>query len=987
MVDMKTRIQWHRHNSLKNRKSRQAFYREKMTIARNEGEEIPPLSLPPSWMDFLYLDIDSLNEEPKMKNILFVIVLVICCAVAVQAQPQYWTARGMGGGGALYAPAIGPGGVMFVSSDMTGVYKSSDFGAAWTTIPYQQLQGGGTVTGVRFTSAASTLYAISTANNLRRPMKSLDGGSTWTVLASDPTNGDAYSLYASPASTAVLVLSSYTTVYFSGNGGQSFSQVTSTSASTGVHIAGVAFDGTTITIATSVGVMVSTNSGASFVSTPTTGIPSDEGMVSFAAARQGSTVRAYCVTATKSLITAGITGGEHSAYKKVYTLNAGTWGAATTGISAGAHPFFISTTSVNPDIAYCAGGSVAGVPIVYKTTNGGASWQSVFLTSSNQNIATGWSGTQGDRDWTYGEYVLGFAVASDDPGKVAITDLGFVHVTSSGGGMWKQAYLNSAHQNPAGLATPKGRSYGTNGMENTACWQLLFLESSRMIGCYTDIRGAFSDDGGWTWSQNYTGHTQNTMYRAIKDPFSDMLYAATSTVHDIYQSTTLTDSRIDGGQGKILRSQDQGMTWELVHDFGHPVIWVAADLRTPGLLYAAVVHSTLGGIYRTMNAQLGSASTWTKMTNPPRTEGHPYSILPLKNGDLICTYSARRNNNQFTASSGVFYSTDLGATWADRSDPNMQYWTKEIVVDPADGLQNTWYAGVWSGWGGAANDKGGLYRTTNRGATWTRLLTNSGVTSITFAPTGSAAWLCTESQGLLYTSDIRATTPTFTAVGSFPFKQAERAEFNPQNPGELWVCTFGHGIVLGTNTPLPVELLSFTARRSGKSILLQWSTSTESQNAGFRIQRSRNQQEWTDLGFVPGAGTSTTNYDYHFTDHLADQTSEYWYRLAQQDLDGSTTLSTSVFVAAALPSTLDAQVFPNPSRDNASMTLTLPEAQGVRIRVIDQLGRLCWDNGGPEFSSGQHILTLPIRGLPPGVYQCRLDVGTESRYLRIAISK
>ena len=30
----------------------------------------------------------------------------------------------------------------------------------------------------------------------------------------------------------------------------------------------------------------------------------------------------------------------------------------------------------------------------------------------------------------------------------------------------------------------------------------------------------------------------------------------------------------------------------------------------------------------------------------------------------------------------------------------MYYWTKDIVIDPNDASQNTWYAGVFSGWGG-----------------------------------------------------------------------------------------------------------------------------------------------------------------------------------------------------------------------------------------------------------------------------------------------
>jgi hypothetical protein len=44
----------------------------------------------------------------------------------------------------------------------------------------------------------------------------------------------------------------------------------------------------------------------------------------------------------------------------------------------------------------------------------------------------------------------------------------------------------------------------------------------------------------------------------------------------------------------------------------------------------------------------------------------------------------------------------------------MQYYTKDITVDPNDPTQPTWYAGVWGEWG-ASSGLGGLYCTTNRG--------------------------------------------------------------------------------------------------------------------------------------------------------------------------------------------------------------------------------------------------------------------------------
>lgn len=913
-------------------------------------------------------------------------ILFSLCSLSLPAQPQYWTARGMGGGGAFFGPALGSGGLLYLHSDMSAYYRSSDFGAAWTTLPFTQLQASGSTTGIQLTSSPTTMYAISVAGGSNRPMRTTDGGVNWVPLPSDPSNGSAISLLAFPGTTALLALANSTTLWFSGNGGQTFSQVATTSGGTGLHLAGVAWDASTVTIATNIGLYISANAGATFLFTPTTGIPSDEALVSFAAARQGTTVRAYGITGLKSNVGAGLTGASHGIFRKIYTMNSsGTWTSSITGLGVGAHPMFIRTSAANPDIAWCAGGSAAGTPIVYRTTNAGASWQNVFLSTGNQNIATGWSGAQGDRDWTYGEYALGLAMAADNPDRAVITDLGFVHVTANGGQSWRQAYLNGAHQNPAGAPTPKGRFYGTNGLENTSCWQVAFLDQGRVYGCYTDIRGAYSEDQGATWTQNFTGHTQNTMYRIARDPFNEFIYAATSTVHDLYQSTTLTDAAIDGGQGKVLWSQDFGKTWELLHDFQHPVFWVASDPSTQGRLYASVVHSTQGGIYRTTTAQNGSSSVWTKVTNPPRTEGHPHTIVVLKDGAVVCTYSGRRVNNQFTASSGVFLSTDFGNTWQDRSAPNMQYWTKDVVIDPGDPNQSTWYVGVWSGWGGPPNDKGGLYRSIDRGQTWTRLLQNSGVTSITLTEAGGA-YVTTESSGLLYSADIRAASPTFTPVAGFPFRQPERVFFNPDNPSEVWVATFGHGILLGTPAPLPVELASFSASRRGAEVVLRWTTAMERSNAGFEIQRSADRREWTTLDLLPGSGDSDEEKRWTWTDRTATASQAHWYRLVQRDMDGSRHFSAPLYVDAGSLLAIEASLSPMPVNDGGTLSLALAGADHIRIFVVDLLGRRLLSRE-MDLEGGVHRISLATASLRPGRYHCVIEGSRGSRTLPLVVSR
>jgi hypothetical protein len=62
----------------------------------------------------------------------------------------------------------------------------------------------------------------------------------------------------------------------------------------------------------------------------------------------------------------------------------------------------------------------------------------------------------------------------------------------------------------------------------------------------------------------------------------------------------------------------------------------------------------------------------------------------------------------------------------------------------------------------------------------------------------SEAYLTTETSGLWHTSALGAQSPVFTLDATYPFRQPERVYFNPYAPGEVWVTSFGGGIMVGS---------------------------------------------------------------------------------------------------------------------------------------------------------------------------------------------
>lgn len=711
--------------------------------------------------------------------------------------------RGIGGGGALFGPTVSPfnNDEIYVGTDMSDLYHSLDFGTSWQTIPFTVVQGGN-FTSTQFTADPRLLYALSPSQPSDDPqlVKSIDGGRSWTVLRPDLVINY---ISADQHSVRRLIAADNNNVYFSDDAGATLSPVYTSAAADGLVMGGAFWRGRDIFVGTSDGLLVSHDAGRSFAIAPIAGLAPGESIITFTGAQRGRVTRFFAVASTMAY--ARKPGYDLDPAAHVYRLNDGetSWTPMNLPLEYDDAPFFVAGAQDDVDVAYVAGGNLDSYDdLVFKTSDGGASWQRVYLTDHNRNIATGWGG---DGGWGGGfswlGSVLGLTVAPNDANRVVISDFGSVQVSADGARFWRAAYVKPQFITPPGQLTPIAKPVQTNGLDNTSVWYLTWIDAQTMFTSVTDVCSEWSNDGGHTWIRaGDAGLDTNTTYHAVHDPRTGKVYAGTSDRHDIFQSSTLTDERLDPAVGQILVSSDGGRHFQLLEDIGHTVMYLALDPHHRNLLYAAVVNSQVGGIYR---KDLDSPATpAVRLAAPPRTEGHPITVRVLDDGSLLASYSARRlgtysHRGAFTASSGVFLSTDGGASWNDRSDPGMQYWTKDVIVDPSDPAQNTWFAGVFND-ADFGDQGGGLYRTTNRGLTWTRIAGSFNVESIGFDPRHAGhAYYSTETRGLWFTGDIHAAQPVFSLVDGYPFRHPDRILFNPFDATELWVTSFGGGLRVG----------------------------------------------------------------------------------------------------------------------------------------------------------------------------------------------
>ncbi len=165
------------------------------------------------------------------------------------------------------------------------------------------------------------------------------------------------------------------------------------------------------------------------------------------------------------------------------------------------------------------------------------------------------------------------------------------------------------------------------------------------------------------------------------------------------------------------------------------------------------------------------------------------------------------------------------------------------------------------------------------------------------------------------------------------------------------------------SNPLPIELVDFTAILNDDHISLNWITESELNNDFFSIERSTDGMEFSVLGTVKGAGTTSHRKEYAFMD--SDLSSSlFYYRLRQTDFDKKSTYSKVIRVA--LTETTELIAYPNPTpkgimRINSKGDFALYNNLGqMVVKVID---------------SNQ----MDVSQLPSGIYTLRSSNGMHFR--------
>ncbi len=170
-------------------------------------------------------------------------------------------------------------------------------------------------------------------------------------------------------------------------------------------------------------------------------------------------------------------------------------------------------------------------------------------------------------------------------------------------------------------------------------------------------------------------------------------------------------------------------------------------------------------------------------------------------------------------------------------------------------------------------------------------------------------------------------------------------------------------------TPLPIELLSFTANINEDKVDLKWITITEVNNKFFTIERSANGSVWEDVAMVAGERNSSSYIEYMDVDYNPYEGVSY-YRLKQTDFDGKYTYSNVVPVNFVAKGNGSINLFPNPVQAGESINISFDDVSGTEVLVVlqDIVGKEYYTKLIVNVNEGELIALSIDSEIPAGIY-------------------
>ena len=762
-----------------------------------------------------------MSQRYKLKSILF-LVLVFCSAAYSQ------TSVGLGGGGSIYAPAVAPynSNIMFVSCDMTGLYRSMDGGQHWTMMDERQVQGSTSFSVAFDPTTQGHIIGYHPGLGMR---ESFDTGNTWSAFSPGSPSGSITAAAFSTDNPTKLVIGTSSGVYVLQNGawqagpaGNVLRIIFVTDPSTGHQAAYAATSGAIYQL-----------SASGTWNTFSSGLPigGSELVTDIAGGADATHFALYATISTAS----GQLASSGGVYR--YASNNPAWTRQVSGLNGGNGTItrdpdcdtgtdpqyqFLGVAAAQPDSAYVTAINTTCKDYVYKGTfsSGSMSWSPVydgFQNHTTNNLTPGWIEMQPPwgLGWGFGGGAHGFAIAPGDANTAVYVNEAAVHITTNGAAQWVARYTSLTTGTPG---TSSAR-WQTTGLDVTSSWYYYAHPDPNKASIHfianTDMALSRSVDTGSTWVPIFQGggSSWNTFYQlAFEYPAGSRIWAGVSGHHDIPQETQLNDNNTPIGNGTVLVSTDDGATWNSVATSGLPNGPVVSVIYHSGTLYASVWGN---GVYSSSDG----GSTWSQVgSSASFTNKHVYQLRFDANGSLYVVVAA--NNTGSFVQGGLYklvsgswqkLSSGLETLLAQRGASLAPY---DFLIDPT----NSDLIYLCAGDVPHSNGGFGVYKYSVSANAWTDMGLQNAVgvadSQVAFAPflINNTFYVTTMGDGIWQTTDGGSTWSEYKGI---PFLSPQRMTLVGS---QIYITTFGGGVWKPGTTQSSGPTVNITSPASGASV-------------------------------------------------------------------------------------------------------------------------------------------------------------------------
>lgn len=270
------------------------------------------------------------------------------------------------------------------------------------------------------------------------------------------------------------------------------------------------------------------------------------------------------------------------------------------------------------------------------------------------------------------------------------------------------------------------------------------------------------------------------------------------------------------------------------------------------------------------------------------------------------------------------------------------------------------------------------------GQVYTNYTVNLGVTNTTGTVANLCGWIDWNNNNIFEAAEGVCTTvpngatsasltwPTTTLTAS-PVNKGSYARFRVTTDGltvNNWTGIASNGevedyLIRAVDfAPLPVQLLNFSANKKGDDVLLTWQAASEKNSKGFYVQYSIDGRSWQTLTFIAGTNNNNTGKSYSYLHHDNKTEMNRFYRLLQEDVNGSVTISDVREVN--FTTTGNIQLNPNPVKDVLNIQ-TAGSFAATQLSLYNSTGELLMQKkytgnnnqvNLSHFAAGVYILRL-----------------------------